>query len=213
MLDLLRFNKNQKYLIFDLETEGLNTLFSRPWSVGWIIADLDKIYEEHEYFIKWPNLNISKEAQIKTRFNQLEYEQKAQDSKVILDKFEGYLNNPDLKILTFNGLTYDFMILNVWRRFLGLKPYWGHLEKLIDVHILTKVYKMGGISLYPPFNQSFLTKCFQIADFKKKGLKTSLNAISKEFNLPYDENINHSALKDAISTWEVFKKLIWLMEI
>ena len=33
---LLRFKKNQKYIVFDFETEGLNLRYSRPWQLGFI---------------------------------------------------------------------------------------------------------------------------------------------------------------------------------
>ncbi len=38
MDDLLRFNFNQKYIVIDCETEGLNLINSRPWQVSWFTA-------------------------------------------------------------------------------------------------------------------------------------------------------------------------------
>ena len=40
---LLRFNKNQRYVVFDTETEGLNLVTSRPWQIAWLVAQGDKI--------------------------------------------------------------------------------------------------------------------------------------------------------------------------
>ena len=58
----LRFNKDQRYVIFDTETEGLNLIKSRPWQVAWIIAEGDKIISRNDRFIHWPNLNVSEGA-------------------------------------------------------------------------------------------------------------------------------------------------------
>ena len=56
---LLRFNKNQKYIVFDTETEGLNLINSRPWQIAWLVVKGDKIQEKHDKFIHWPNINVS----------------------------------------------------------------------------------------------------------------------------------------------------------
>ena len=38
---LLRFKTKQKYIVFDLETEGLNLRYSKPWQLGFLIAEGD----------------------------------------------------------------------------------------------------------------------------------------------------------------------------
>ena len=45
---LLRFDKNQKYLVLDTETEGLNLVKSRPYQVSWIIAQGDRVLEKND---------------------------------------------------------------------------------------------------------------------------------------------------------------------
>lgn len=47
---LLRFDKKQKYLVFDTETEGLNLIKSRPWQVAWLVVEGDRILEKHDMF-------------------------------------------------------------------------------------------------------------------------------------------------------------------
>ena len=65
----LRFNKNQRYVIFDTETEGLNLIKSRPWQIAWILAEGDKIIAKADRFIHWPNLNVSEGAAKVTGFS------------------------------------------------------------------------------------------------------------------------------------------------
>ena len=40
---LLRFKTNQKYIVFDFETEGLNLRYSKPWQLGFIVAQNKKL--------------------------------------------------------------------------------------------------------------------------------------------------------------------------
>ena len=52
---LLRFNKKQRYVVFDTETEGLNLVTSRPWQVAWLVVEGDKIVSRNDKFIYWPD--------------------------------------------------------------------------------------------------------------------------------------------------------------
>ena len=57
--NILRFNKKQRYVVFDTETEGLNLVKSRPWQIAWLVAEGDKIISRTDRFIQWPALNLS----------------------------------------------------------------------------------------------------------------------------------------------------------
>jgi len=57
--NLLRFQKKQKYVIFDTETESLNLVNSRPWQLSWTIAEGDKIIKNEDRFIYWDDLKMS----------------------------------------------------------------------------------------------------------------------------------------------------------
>ena len=57
---LLRFKTNQKYIVFDFETEGLNLRYSKPWQLGFIVAQNKKIIERHDIHIDFEDLNVSK---------------------------------------------------------------------------------------------------------------------------------------------------------
>ena len=48
---LLRFNKKQRYIVFDTETEGLNLVTSRPWQVAWLVVEGDKIIARNDMFV------------------------------------------------------------------------------------------------------------------------------------------------------------------
>ena len=69
MEDLLRFKFNQKYVIFDTETEGLNLVTSKPWQLAWIEAEGKKITKKQNRFLMWEDLNVSEDAARFTGFN------------------------------------------------------------------------------------------------------------------------------------------------
>ena len=78
---LLRFNKKQKYLVFDTETEGLNLVSSKPWQIAWLIAEGDRIISKHDLYIDWPDLNVSPDAARVTGFSQAAYRKKCNSRK------------------------------------------------------------------------------------------------------------------------------------
>ena len=67
--NLLRFNKNRRYISLDSETEGLNLFYSRPQQLSWIIYENGKVIQENNRYLWWEDFNISKEAAAITRFN------------------------------------------------------------------------------------------------------------------------------------------------
>ena len=51
MEDLLRFKFDQRYVVFDTETEGLNLVSSKPWQLAWIEAKGKKITKKQNRFL------------------------------------------------------------------------------------------------------------------------------------------------------------------
>ena len=219
MLDsnLLRFNEKQKFLIYDIESEGLNLQTTRPWQVSFITFDLKNNYEEHDYFIKWDNLKLSAGAAIATGFNPILYKNKARDPKEILDIFESYLNDKQYRIVFHNGLGFDTMVYNVWRRELELKTTYDFLYDrefaCYDTLALSKAYKKG---FKPDISNSkaFLAWQYRMLSIRlERGNKTTLGAMGKEFGVKFNESDLHNALFDIRLNREVFRQLIWKLVI
>ena len=60
---LLRFKKNQKYLLFDYETCNLNLVSNnKPWQLAFLVVENNKIIESKDYWLKWNDLTVSPEA-------------------------------------------------------------------------------------------------------------------------------------------------------
>ena len=51
--ELIRFKKDQKFLVFDYETCNLNlgSFNNKPWQIGYIICDKNKILERYNFLI------------------------------------------------------------------------------------------------------------------------------------------------------------------
>jgi DNA polymerase III alpha subunit (gram-positive type) len=213
--ELLRFQREQKYLTLDTETTGLNTVYSLPFQVSFSTYTQDNNLEFHDYFIHWDDLKMSAGAKAITKFDETSYHQKAQPAKEILDIVESYIFDPQYKIAAHNYIAYDSLILGAWRRALGMKPIYDYLYqpyKVYDTVAMSKMYKKG---IKPDISTSnnWLAHQYRVLDFVEKGLKTSLSTMTKELNIETDVTRLHTADYDIELNAKVFKKLIWQIEV
>ena len=102
---LLRFRKNQKYIVYDFETEGLNLRYSKPWQLGFIIAEGKKVKESYDLYIDFEDLNISDDARRLTGFSDTVYNKKKQDKQKVLDIFDvRWLRKNDHSTVVLSGI-------------------------------------------------------------------------------------------------------------
>lgn len=215
--NLLRYKTDQKFCILDFETEGLNLVASRPWQLSFAIFDAKNIYEEHDYLIKWDNLQMSAGAAAITGFNPINYKNTARDPKEILEIFDKYLNDKQYRLVFHNGLGFDTMIYNVWRRNLGLKPIYDFLYdrefSCYDTLSLSKAYKLGVTPDISSSNNFLAWQYKMLSKRLERTQKTNLAAMGREFKLNFDEKNLHNAKFDIRLNIEVFRQLIWKLEI
>lgn len=206
--DLLRFKKDQLFLLPDTETEGVNLFLSRPWSIAWLTATQDEILEKHDHYIYWKDINVSRDAARITGFDRQKYFARAEPAAEILDKFESYLNDPRYLIVGHNFF-FDAEMINSWRRALGRPVNWNFLPRMICTNCLAKSHKKG-----IPFDRTnFLLSLFKFNSYIEKGLKTNLGQMCRDFGIELDESQQHQAGYDIKRGYEVFKKLLWSIEI
>tara|TARA_Y100000310_G_scaffold308111_1_gene350882 strand:+ start:984 stop:1625 length:642 start_codon:yes stop_codon:yes gene_type:complete len=210
--NLLRYNKNQKYLIFDFETCSLNLASqdNKPWQIAFIIANNEGIIESHNHYPKWKNLNVSNGAAIATKFSKKSYNSVNEDPLPVLKKFEKYLYDKSYMVVGHNLLGFDVYIHSLWRKIHGLLPDFSYLDRLIDTNCLAKAYKEN---IKFDKKDSLLTWQFRLNDFRKKGLKTNQAALLREFQIDFNPDKLHDAVYDIEKNFEVFRKLIWRVEI
>ena len=207
--ELLRFDYQQKYVIFDAETEGLNLVNSKPWQMAWIVAQGDKILEKFDINIKWDNLIVSDGAAKITGFSYHEHEKKAIDAKKAFDLFSKYLYDPQYKLIGQNVLGFDVYMVNVWRKLIGLKSDYSFVDRIID----TRCLAMAIAKQIPVQHDNFMSWQYKLLNHRDKTVKASQLALLKQYGIEFDASKLHSALYDVEMTYKIFKKQIYDIEV
>ncbi len=207
--ELLRYRVDQQYVIYDFEASGLNLFYDVPWQCSFIICTLDRIIDAHDYYVKWDDLKVSKGAAAVTGFNIDEYQRLARDPKEVLDIFEAAIRPENRIPLGHNIIGYDAMIHQVWRRRLGLPTDYSYLSRAIDTNALAKAYKKG----YKVDHANLLAFQYKMLNYHERGLKSSLSHIARELGISFNEYDLHKGHKDIELNWQVWRKLVWQIEI
>lgn len=210
MDNLLRFNFNQKYLIFDTETEGLNLISSKPWQIAWIDATGKKINKKQDRLLFWDDLNVSKDAARITGFNETSYRNKAEDPKKVWREFSEKLYDEDYMIVGQNILGYDVYILKVWAELIGEKIDFSFIKRCIDTKSLETAIAKGCTFVPTEDRTSFL---YKYLNYRERGLKTNQKFLLEKYEIPFDESKLHDALYDIEKNYEIFLKQINNIEI
>jgi DNA polymerase III epsilon subunit-like protein len=214
--DLLRFNKQQKYIIFDTETEGLNLVHSKPWQIAWIVAQGDNILEKFDIYIKWEDLKVSEGAAKVTGFSNEYYKRNAIDATEAFNKFSKYLYDPQYKLIGQNVLGFDVYMINIWRKFIGLNPDYSFIDRIIDTRCLAMaIAKQIPPPKYDPViaEKSLISWQYRLLNHKDKSVKASQLALLKKYSIDFDEKKLHDALYDVEMTYKIFKKQLFEIEL
>ena len=206
---LLRFNKKQRYVVFDTETEGLNLITSRPWQVAWMVVEGDKIVEKNDLFIQWPDLQVSEGAAKVTGFTEKEYNKKCEPPKQVWEKFSQDLYNPDHLIVGQNLLGFDVYMVNIWRRLMNLGADYSFIPRILD----TKALATAIAKEMPVVKDDFIGWQYRLLNYRERGLKTSQATLLKKYNIDHDPKRLHDALYDIEMNFKVFRKQLFDLEI
>jgi DNA polymerase III alpha subunit (gram-positive type) len=210
--NLLRFNNKQKYMVFDFETCNLNltSTDNKPWQLAFSVYDGPKLVESKDYYIHWDDLKMSDGARKVTGFTHSTYKKRAEPAEKILDHFEEYLYNDDYIKLGHNILGFDIYIHNIYRKLLGRKADYSYLNRSLDTLCLAKAIAKD-IQLND--GDDLLSWQFKLNSIYQRGLRLSLGACCKTYEVDLDPSKLHNALYDIQKNYEVFKKLLWKIEI
>jgi len=210
--NLLRFKKNQKYIFFDYETCNLNlgSFKNKPWQLAFIVTQGDKIIEEKEFYIDWDDLNISDGAKRVTGFSQKKYDKFKVCPRSALNEFEKFIYNNNYIIVGHNILGFDVYIHNIHRRLLGLGSNYSYLPRIIDTNCLARSFKN---KIEYKNDSDMISWQYKLLNYRKKGIKTNLQQLCKDFKIEFDPNLLHDALYDVKKTHDVFQQLLWKIDI
>jgi len=194
---------NQKYLVFDTETEGLNLFSSKTWQLSWIVCQGNKILETHDEFIIHKELNIPEVVKKITGFNWDTYNRKAKPLDEVWSKFEKYIFDPQYIVVGQNLLGFDVYMIAVLQRLLGQEPEYSYLPRILDTRALGKAYRE---ELERP-KGNLLSWQYKIINDRSLKAKVSQNQLLKFFDIEFDESKLHNALYDIKMCYQIFLKL------
>ena len=207
--DLLRFDKQQKYITWDFETEGLNLVHSKPWQIAWTVSQGEKTLEKFDIYIKWSDLKVSEGAAKVTGFSYEHYERKAIDPIEAFNLFNKYLYDPQYKLIGQNILGFDVYMLNIWRKLIGLKSDYSFVDRIID----TRCLAMAIAKQIPVQKDDLISWQYRLLNHRDKKVKASQLALLKKYEIPFDEKRLHDAIYDCEMTYKIFKKQLFEIEL
>ena len=209
---LLRFKKNQKYICFDFETEGLNLKYSRPWSLSFLVAEGSRVKKEYDYFIEWEDLDVSPEAAKQTKFSIEKYNKFKQDKHAALEALDKYLYDEDYVIIGHNVLGFDVYIHDILREACDKKTDYSYIRRIVDTNCLAKsIHSKNQLKKDP--TEDWTLWQYKLNNYIERGLKTNQQAMLKEHEVSFDPKRLHESLYDVQMTFKLFNKLIWKVDI
>jgi DNA polymerase III epsilon subunit-like protein len=210
MEDLLRFKFDQKYVIFDTETEGLNLVTSKPWQLAWIEATGKKIVKKQNRFLKWDDLNVSEDAAKVTGFDKKDYESKAEDPAVVFKEFMDLISQDDVIVVGQNILGYDLYMLGVIARNLNIIMDYSFINNCFDTKAIATALAKGNKT---PDKDDFIGWQIKWLHYRERGLKTNQKFLLQHYEIDFNEAKLHDALYDIEKNFEIFQKQLWQLDI
>tara|TARA_R110000744_G_scaffold193521_1_gene312408 strand:+ start:1012 stop:1650 length:639 start_codon:yes stop_codon:yes gene_type:complete len=208
---LLRFEKDKTIVFIDCETFNLclNFAHNLPWQISMLKVQGDHVQSSKDFYIKWDtHLKIGKEAARITRYSDKKMERLGIAPEEAYPTIKDWLDNADY-IIGHNILGFDIYLIK------GLYEYMGHdytplVEKMIDTNCIARGIKSG--MDYAP-EDDFLEYQYKMVNKRIKGVRTSLTALGKEYELEHDYDKLHNALVDLELNLKLWNKLKWQIDL
>ena len=205
---------NYKFVLFDGETEGLNTLFNRPWQIAWMTGDKFNDYKFFNRFPHWFDLKVSKGAAYVTGFDMQDYLSKATDAKEVFKEFLEYILDEKYWLIGHNIIPFDSGWLVTFANQLGFNiSYKDFQYRMIDTFALARALKIG-IS-YSPSEDPKELFAWQVRALehpeRPRGL--TLEGLAKEFEIDISGGKLHDAEHDIKINAKIARELIKRVKI
>ena len=169
----------------------------------------DKIIDKRDFFIHWPNLNVSEGAARVTGFSYNDYAKKSVPPNVVWEKFSEDLYDKNNLIVGQNLLGFDVYMVNVWRKLMGMDADYSYVDRIIDTKSLATAIAKD----MPVEKDNFINWQYRLLNHKERGLRTSQATLLKKYNIDHDPKRLHDALSDIEMNFKIFKKQIFDLEI
>jgi len=209
---LLRFNKDKTFVFLDYESFNLCLSFCHnlPWQIAMMKVVNGQIVESYDRYIKWKtHLKISDEAAKITKFDQKKFDAEAVSSEEVYPVMKQWLTEADY-IVGHNILGFDIYLIKEW--FLLNKDNPRELfKKVICTNVIAKA--IGLDMTTPDKNRHLLEFQYPILHTRKRGLKTRLEFLGKEYKIEHDYDNLHNALVDLSLNVKVWNKQKFSIEV
>lgn len=231
--NLLRFQKQKKFLYLDCETLNLclNYSFNLPWQIATMEVVDDKILppthvkvlkerESEDYddgivinsndiLIKWKtHLRISQEAAVITRYSQEKVDRFGRDPQEAFDILYPRIESCDY-IIGHNTLGFDIYLVYELFKLFNKDPR-KLVNKFLDTNCFAKAIKLG---LAPAVGEPLINFQYRMQGIRQKGLKTRLEIIAKEYEIEHEYDRLHDALVDLTLNKKVWEKQRFQLDI
>ena len=207
----LRFDKSKEYVFIDCETLNLclNSCHNLPWQIAMLKVVGDKKIAEKNFYIKWDTkLKISAEAARITRYSPKAMEEKGLSPEEVFPTIEDWLDNADY-IVGHNILGFDLYLIKDYYKYMG-KPYKHLVKKIIDTNSVARGIKYG---IHYKDNEDLTEYQYKMVHERRKGVKTNLAFLGREFEIKHNSENLHDALVDLELNLKVWNKLKWQIEL
>tara|TARA_R110001632_G_scaffold106517_1_gene216036 strand:+ start:175 stop:789 length:615 start_codon:yes stop_codon:yes gene_type:complete len=194
---------NQRYCVWDFETEGLNQRYSKPWQLAWTIFEGERKVETQNRFINIPNLQLSDVVKRITKFDKAKYDRLKEPAIDVYKAFEKEINDPRNVFVGQNLINYDIFILASMQKDLGFKLNNAYMDRIIDTRPLGVAFQE---KLEKP-KGNFLSWQYKIINDRSLKSKASQKFLLNLLQIPFDENKLHDADYDSLMCFEIFKNL------
>ena len=208
---LLRFNNKKNIVLVDFETENLclHGDENLAWQAAMIKSVGGKSIDHKNFYVKWHReLKVSKEAARITRFSPSEYKKKAIAVEDIFPTIKDWFDNADY-ILGHNILGFDVYLIRYMYSYMG-EDYMPLMQKIIDTNCIAKGIKYG--IFYKP-EEDFLEYQYKIIHTRRKGVRTNLISLGKEFKIEHNYDKLHDAIVDLELNLKVWNQLKYQIEL
>jgi DNA polymerase III alpha subunit (gram-positive type) len=195
---------NQKYIIFDAETDGLNLVTVKPWQIAWSLAEGNKITKTYDEYLDWPDLEISELIAKLTGFNKNEYNKRKKPPEEVWEMLKKDLFDESRIVIGQNLIGYDCFVTASLQRYLGEKPDYSYMSRIYDTSPIGKAYKEG---LQLPTSGDLLSWQYKIKHDRSLKAKSSQLYQLKNLGIDFDEKMLHNAQYDVSMTFKIFLEL------
>lgn len=209
---LLRFDKEKQFIFIDCETENLclNNTHNLPWQIAMLKTVNGQKIAEKNFLVSYDReLHVGAKAAEITRFNPVDHAKASVPFKDIFPTVRDWLNSADY-IVGHNILGFDIYLIKGMYESRG-EDYTPIVNKIIDTMCLVRGLKLG--IEYKPELESLLEYQYKVMHLKKKGIKSNLLAVGKEYNIEHNYDLLHEAINDLELNLKVWNKLKWQVSI